>query len=101
MKRTNHDNERCVSRTLRKGQAAAAPPHTFDPRSKLPQLAVELFIAAIEMMDVVDDGAPLGGQPGQDQGGAGAKVPGRHPRSAETGHAPDDGHIAATGNSGP
>ena len=54
---------------------------TFDPCPKLPQLVVEPLVAAIEVVDVVDDRAAFGGQAGQNQRGAGAEVSRRSTRA--------------------
>ena len=72
---------------------ADRPP--FDPRPKLPQLVVEPLVAAVEMVDVLDDRAAFGGQAGQHQRGAGAEIAGRDPRAAEPRHAGDDGRAVA------
>jgi len=48
----------------------------------LPQLVVELLVAAVEMVDVLDDRAAVGGKAGQHQRGTGAEIAGGNPRAA-------------------
>jgi hypothetical protein len=58
--------------------------HTFDPRPQLPQLVVETLVAAVEVVDVLDGGAAVGGEAGYQQRGASAKIAGGDPCAAET-----------------
>ena len=60
--------ERCVVR------------RPIDPRPQLPQLVVETLVAAVEVVDLLDDRVAIGRQPGKNQCGTGAKIAGGNPR---------------------
>src|SRR5690606_16545443 len=66
----------------------------LDIRADTAQLAHDLLIAAVEMVDAADDGFALGGKPGKDQADAGAQVGGHHRGAAQLFHAGDAGVAA-------
>ena len=70
----------------------------FDACAELDELAVEAFVAAVEVPHGMEDGFALGGQSGEDQRGAGPEIGGGYGRGAEPGHAFDDRGIALHGD---
>src|SRR5258705_9654960 len=64
------------------------------------QLFYYAFVAAIDVVDAVDDGFAVGDQGGEDQAGAGAEVGGLHGGAGELGGAADYGAAAVDGDVG-
>src|SRR6267142_132518 len=64
------------------------------------QLFYYAFVAAIDVVDAVDDGFAAGDQGGEDQAGAGAEVGGLHGGAGKLGGAADYGPAAIDGDVG-
>src|SRR4051812_49033901 len=58
--------------------AAAGLPEALDARAERRELALEPLVAAVEVVDAVDDGLAFGHQAGDHQPGRGAQVGGHH-----------------------
>src|SRR3546814_6223939 len=68
------------------GRRAACSVDAPDLRAQPRQLALDVLVAAVEVVDAVDDGLALGDQAGEDQRGRGAQVGRHHRGAAERGH---------------
>src|SRR5258708_21027479 len=64
------------------------------------KLFYDALVAAIDVVDAVDDGFAAGDQGGEDQAGAGAEVGGLHGGAGKLGGAADYGAAAVNGNVG-
>src|SRR6267142_1981104 len=64
------------------------------------QLFYYAFVAAIDVVNAVDDGFAVGDQGGEDQAGAGSEVGGLHGGAGKLGGAADYGAAAVNGNVG-
>src|SRR5947207_6170317 len=62
---------------LKGAHSTGSSAEALDPRAEGRELLLERLVAAVQMIDAVDDGLALGGEPGDDQPGRGAQV-GRH-----------------------
>ena len=58
------------------------------------ELFFDVFVAAVYVVDAVDDGFAVGDQGGEDEGGGGAQVAGEHGGGAELSFAADHGAVA-------
>src|SRR6202023_2156941 len=65
------------------------------------ELLHDAFVAAIDVVDAVDDGFAAGHQPREDQAGAGAQVGSLHGAARELRGPADHGAAAVDGNVGP
>ena len=68
--------------------------NTTDLGAQRTEFFLDVLVAAIEMVDAVDDGVALGDQARQDQRSRGAQVGRHHRRAAELFDATDDGGVA-------
>src|SRR5260221_6904529 len=68
-------------------------PFPSDPRSQCVQTLVDALVAAVDLVDVVNDALAFGAERGQEQGHAGADVGAGDLRAGETIAAHDDGAV--------
>src|SRR5262245_49054099 len=59
----------------------------LDARAERAQLGLQTFVAAVEVVDAVDERLPFGHQASDDEAGRGAQVGGHHRRALQLRHA--------------
>src|SRR5512137_1348711 len=72
----------------RPAEASAADPLDLGPQAA--ELGLDVLVAAVDVLHVVDDGLSPGDEPGQDERGRGPQVGGHDLGARERGPAPDD-----------
>src|SRR6185295_17794789 len=85
------------TRRCRSVKGAHSTTTLFDPldaRAEGPQLGLEGFVAAIEVVDAVDDGLAVSHQAGDDETRRSAQVGGHHGRALQLRHAAHDRAVA-------
>src|SRR5207244_9180934 len=65
--------------------------YSFDVRSKLAQFLIEMFVAAIDMINAADFGSPFGFQPSQDKCRGSPEIARHDRRAKQPLHALNDG----------
>src|SRR4051812_35470517 len=74
--------------------AAMNSGYASDAGAQLAQALLDVLVAAVQVVDAIDDRLALGHEPGDDEARRGAQVGGHHGRAGKPVHAVDHGRVS-------